>query len=64
MRKAEREITEFEEIVGLVGRCDTVRLGLLDEGAPYIVPLNFGFEARDGKSRCTFTARRRAGSTS
>ncbi len=49
MRKAEREITGFEEIVGLVERCDTVRLGLMDDGAPYIVPLNFGMEARDGK---------------
>lgn len=49
MRKAEREIRDFEEIVRLVDRCDTIRLGLLDDGAPYIVPLSFGYEVEDGK---------------
>jgi nitroimidazol reductase NimA-like FMN-containing flavoprotein (pyridoxamine 5'-phosphate oxidase superfamily) len=49
MRKAEREIKDFEELVRLVGRCDTIRLGLLDEGAPYIVPLSFGYEVVNGK---------------
>ncbi len=49
MRKAEREIRDFEEIAKLVGRCDTIRLGLLDEGAPYIVPLSFGYVAQDGR---------------
>jgi uncharacterized protein len=49
MRKAEREITNFEDIIQLVDRCDTIRLGLLDDGAPYIVPLNFGAEVRDGR---------------
>lgn len=49
MRKAEREIGDFEEIVRLIDRCDTIRLGLLDEGAPYIVPMSFGYEVEDGK---------------
>lgn len=49
MRRAEREIKSFEEIVGLVERCDTIRLGLSDEGAPYVVPLSFGYEATEGK---------------
>ncbi len=39
MRKASREITDFEEIVKLVGRCDTVRLGLADGDEVYVVPL-------------------------
>jgi nitroimidazol reductase NimA-like FMN-containing flavoprotein (pyridoxamine 5'-phosphate oxidase superfamily) len=49
MRKAEREITNFEEIVDLIGRCDTVRLGLAVDGTPYVVPLSFGYEVRNGK---------------
>jgi nitroimidazol reductase NimA-like FMN-containing flavoprotein (pyridoxamine 5'-phosphate oxidase superfamily) len=49
MRKTEREITDFEEIVALIERCDTVRLGLAVDGTPYVVPLSFGYEARDGK---------------
>lgn len=49
MRKAEREIKDFEEIVRLIDRCDTIRLGLLDEGAPYIVPLSFGYVVENGR---------------
>jgi len=49
MRKSDREITEFEEIVAVVDKCDTVRLGLYGEDYPYIVPLSFGYEAENGK---------------
>jgi len=49
VRRAEQEITSFEEIVQLIERCDTVRLGLADGGTPYVVPLSFGYEVRDGK---------------
>ena len=48
MRKAEREITGFEEIVELIGRCDTIRIGIADRDAPYVVPVSFGYEAADG----------------
>ncbi len=49
MRKADREIKQFDEIVDLLARCDTIRLGISDEFAPYIVPLSFGFEVLEGK---------------
>jgi nitroimidazol reductase NimA-like FMN-containing flavoprotein (pyridoxamine 5'-phosphate oxidase superfamily) len=49
MRKAEREITSFEEIADVLSRCDTIRLGISDGGVPYIVPLSFGYEVLDGK---------------
>lgn len=49
MRKSDREITDFESIVKLIESCDTLRLGFSDEGVPYIVPLSFGFEAKDGE---------------
>ena len=48
MRRADREITGFDEIVELIGRCDTIRLGMADKGAPYVVPLSFGYEVVDG----------------
>lgn len=48
MRRADREITSFDEIVELIGRCDTIRLGMADKGAPYVVPLSFGYEVVDG----------------
>ena len=49
MRKAEREITSFEEIAEVLSRCDTIRIGISDADAPYIVPLSFGYEVLEGK---------------
>ena len=49
MRRNDREVTDFMEITDILGRSDTMRLGLHCEPYPYIVPLSFGFEARDGK---------------
>ena len=49
MRKAQREITNLEEIADVLSRCDTVRIGINDAGLPYIVPLSFGYEILDGK---------------
>ena len=44
MRKAGREIKKIEEIADVLSRCDTIRLGINDADAPYIVPLSFGYE--------------------
>ena len=49
MRKAQREITNLEEIADVLSRCDTVRIGINDAGLPYIVPLSFGYEILNGK---------------
>lgn len=48
MRRKDREISEFDEICRLIDKCDTVRVGFNDTDAPYIVPLSFGYEAKDG----------------
>lgn len=43
MRKAKREITDFDDIVSVMRRCDVCRLALNGaDGTPYVVPLNFG----------------------
>ena len=49
MRKADREITDFEQIVKVLRDCDTVRLGIFGEEYPYVVPVSFGLEVADGK---------------
>jgi len=49
MRRADREITDKEEIVKVLEKCDVCRLGLADDNIPYIVPLNYGYEYIDGK---------------
>ena len=49
MRRKDREITNWDELVGIVQKCDVCRLALNDDGWPYILPLNFGYEAENGK---------------
>lgn len=49
MRKSEREITNFDEKIKLLERCQTIRLGLKGGEFPYVVPLSFGFEVKADK---------------
>ena len=44
MRRRDREITDREKMLEIVAECDCCRLGLVDNGEAYIVPMNFGFE--------------------
>ena len=45
MRRFDREITEFSEILDILRRTQTIRLGLNGDPYPYVVPLSFGYEA-------------------
>ena len=48
MRRKDREITEIDRIEEIIGNSEVLRLGLFDEGYPYIVPLHYGYELKDG----------------
>lgn len=48
MRKSDREIRDFSEIVSVVGRCQVVRMGIYADDFPYVVPLTFAYEVQDG----------------
>ncbi len=48
MRRKDREITDYNEKVAIIQRCEVCRLGMIDGDSLYIVPLNFGFEAQNG----------------
>ena len=48
MRRADREVADFNEILDILRRADTLRLGVNGGDYPYVVPLSFGFEAVDG----------------
>jgi nitroimidazol reductase NimA-like FMN-containing flavoprotein (pyridoxamine 5'-phosphate oxidase superfamily) len=48
MRRKDREVTGIEDMVGIIRECMVCRLGMADDGMPYVVPLNFGYEYRDG----------------
>ncbi len=49
MRRTDREVKEFDEIVAIMKKCDVCRIALNHDGYPYILPLNFGM-AVNGKS--------------
>lgn len=49
MRKSEREIKDFPDLLELLNRCDTIRLAMNGEEYPYVVPLSFGYEIIDGR---------------
>lgn len=46
MRRKDREVTELTEIISIINKCDVCRLGMVDadNGKPYVVPMNFGYE--------------------
>lgn len=54
MRRADREITDFDELITVMRGCDVCRLALHDEPYPYILPLNFGLEVNGGTVRLYF----------
>lgn len=46
MRRKDREITDFQEIINIIKQCDVCRIALNDRDFPYIVPLNFGLDVQ------------------
>lgn len=48
MRRKDREVTDSMKIKDIISRCTCCRIGFYDDGEVYIVPLNFGYELKDG----------------
>ena len=44
MTRRELEITDREEICSILDRTKILHLGLVDDGMPYIVPMNYGYQ--------------------
>lgn len=53
MRRKDREVTSARELDEILERGSCLHLGLMDGDKPYVVPLNYGFEHRDGQ-RCFY----------
>lgn len=49
MRRSDREITDFDEIIKVIEKCDVIRLALNDGDYPYILSLNFGMAVLNGR---------------
>lgn len=43
MRRKDREVTDFKTMLDIIQACDIMRLGLIDNDFPYIVPVNFAY---------------------
>ncbi len=48
MRRKDREVTEMHEIEEIIRACKVCQLAMVEEGQPYLVPLNFGYQFQDG----------------
>lgn len=49
MRRSDREVTGLGNILAVLDKCEVIRIGLCFENRPYIVPMNFGYEMKDGR---------------
>ena len=49
MRRADREVKDWNEILQILESCKVCRLGMMDEGKIYIVPMNYGYVSEEEK---------------
>ena len=42
MRRKDREVKDFDEIIDILSRCKVLHLAFISDGKPYSVPVNFG----------------------
>ncbi len=54
MLRKDREVKNIEDIADIIGRCDTLRIGLNNDSCPYIVPVSFGVDFHNGKLQLFF----------
>lgn len=47
MRRKEREVSDFDEIIKILDRCKVLHLAMISDGKPYSVPVNFGYIVRE-----------------
>ena len=48
MRRSDREITDLDEILSIINDCKVIHLAMVDDGEPYLLPLNFGYACEGG----------------
>lgn len=49
MRRDERAVEDINAIFDILSRCDTISLGMNAGEYPYIIPMTFGCEQKNGK---------------
>ena len=58
MRRSDKEIKDLDEIERIIKSCKVCRVAMTCGGAPYIVPMNFGYEIEDGRLTLYFHSAR------
>lgn len=53
MRRKDRQLSSFEQMLAIVERCDVLRLGIADGEYPYIVPVNFAYQVERHENQDT-----------
>ena len=48
MRRKDREVTDIDGIEEILRQCKTCHIAMVDDGAPYVVPLSYGYKILDG----------------
>lgn len=49
LTKREREVTDINEILKILDKAKVVRIGMVDDGEAYVVPMNYGYTMEEGK---------------
>lgn len=49
MRRRDREVTDMNEILHILQEGKVLHLGLVEDGKPYVLPMNYGYAMEDGK---------------
>lgn len=43
MRRTDREVQDMTDVLDILNRCDTIRIGMQDQQRPYVVPGPLGW---------------------
>lgn len=58
MRRHEREIREIRDLHEILQKGHVCRLGLCDDGQPYVIPMNYGFRGHSLYFHCAREGRK------
>lgn len=54
MRRKDREVTDFKELLAIISTCDVCRIAFFDKDYPYIIPMNFGLSVQENELELYF----------
>jgi nitroimidazol reductase NimA-like FMN-containing flavoprotein (pyridoxamine 5'-phosphate oxidase superfamily) len=50
MRRKDREVRDINDIEEILRQCKTCHVAMVDKGAPYVIPLSYGYRIIDNKA--------------